>query len=266
MTTHVTSGNDAPVPAPVDGGPRGVLSKGTVVLGLIALAGAVALALLVLWGTPEDRVQGDMVRLIYVHPPAATTAYVGCFLTTIGSVAVLWKRSRWWDLVAGASAEIAAVFCGVTLLTGMLWGKPTWGVFWVWDARLTSTAMLMLLLVGYLALRRLPADPDVRSRRAAWLGLLLVPNVILVRQSVEWWRTLHQEPTLTLPGAKIEGLQLFTMSLGFLVMFLVFAWLLIVRFRVGWLEEQVEEQGLDAAIADRRAEAGPTGRTDGTER
>lgn len=263
MTTHVTSGTGAAGPAAIDDGPQGVLSTGTAVLGGLVVAGFVALALLGLWGTPADRVQGSMVRLIYVHPQAATTAYLGCFLATAGSVMVLWKRSRWWDLVAEAGAEIGAVFCGITLVTGMIWGRPTWGVFWVWDARLTSTAMLMLLLVGYLALRRLPADPDVRSRRSAWLGLLLVPNVILVRQSVEWWRTLHQEPTLSLPGAQIEGLQLFTMMLGFFVFFAAFAWLLIVRFRVGYLAEQVEARDLDAAIADRRAEAGPTGRAEG---
>ena len=114
---------------------------------------------------------------MYVHVPSATCAYVGCFLTTLGSIVYLWRKSRWWELVAYAAAEIAALFTAITLVTGMLWGRPTWGVYWVWDARLTSTAMLLLLLLGYLAVRRLPADYTVRAKRAAIVGLLLVPNV-----------------------------------------------------------------------------------------
>jgi heme exporter protein C len=139
----------------------------------------------------------------------------------------------------------------------MLWGRPTWGVFWVWDARLTSSAMLFLLLLGYLAVRRLPADYQVRAKRAAIVGLLLVPNVIIVRQSVSWWRTLHQEASLFAdgPGATIEGLMLFALFFGFVTFTLIFAWLLIHRFRLAWLEEQVAGQGLSAAIAERRSEA-----------
>lgn len=270
MTTHTHNERPADSSTGDDGSAAGTGtrtgSRTTQVLGTITLVAIALWLYLGLVGTPEDEVQGQAVRLLYVHVPIVSIAYLSCFLCSFASAVWLWKKTQWWDLVASAAGEIATVFIAGTLITGAIWGGAAWGTFWVWDARLTSTAMLMLLLVGYLALRRLPADPDVRSRRAAWLGLLLVPNVILVRQSVEWWRTLHQEPTLSLPGAKIEGLQLFTMSLGFLVMFLVFAWLLIVRFRVGWLEEQVEAQGLDAAIADRRAEAGPTGRRDGTER
>jgi heme exporter protein C len=184
-------------------------------------------------------------------------AYLACFITTVGSAVYLWKKSRWWDLVAYASAEIGAVFTGITLVTGMLWGRPTWGVYWVWDARLTSTAMLFLLLLGYLAVRRIPAAAPVRSKRSAIVGLLLVPNVIIVRQSVEWWRTLHQEATLFANGleSEIHGLMLFAWFVGVVVFGVIFAWLLIHRFRLAWLQEQIEEHGLERAIADRRAEA-----------
>jgi heme exporter protein C len=114
--------------------------------------------------------------------------------------------------------------------------------------------MLMLLLLGYLAVRRLAADYDVRAKRAAIVGLLLVPNVFIVRQSVQWWRTLHQTPTLSLSGAEIQGLMLFSLFIGFVAITLVFVWMVIHRFRVAWLEEQVDAEGLDVAIAERRAE------------
>ncbi len=133
---------------------------------------------------------GDSVRLMYVHVPSATYMYVGLLLhhVRLGAVAVeahpragtRWPRRR---------AEIGLVFTGLTLGTGSLWGRPTWGIYWTWDARLTTTAVLTALLLGYLALRRLDLDPDARSARAAVLGLFLVPNVIVVNRSVEWWRT-----------------------------------------------------------------------------
>ena len=237
-----------------DNGPTSTGSRATMILGIVTL---VALAMLVLFGlilSPADENQGDAVRIMYVHVPSATLSYVGCFLTTIGSAVYLWRKSQWWDLVAYAGAEVAALFTAFTLVTGMLWGRPTWGVYWVWDARLTSEAMLMLLLLGYLAVRRLAADYDVRAKRAAIVGLLLVPNVFIVRQSVQWWRTLHQTPTLSLSGAEIQGLMLFSLFIGFVAITLVFVWMVIHRFRVAWLEEQVDAEGLDVAIAERRAE------------
>jgi heme exporter protein C len=240
-----------------DDGPRSTGSRTTFVLGLLALVSIGVLALFGLVLSPADANQGDAVRIMYVHVPSATVAYIGCFLTTLGSAIYLWRKSQWWELVAYASAEVAALFTAITLVTGMLWGRPTWGVFWVWDARLTSTAMLLLLLLGYLAVRRLAADYDVRAKRAAIVGLLLVPNVIIVRQSVQWWRTLHQKPTLFSNGlgSKIGGLMLFSLFLGFISITLVFVWLLIHRFRLAWLEEQIDAEGLDTAIAERRAEA-----------
>lgn len=255
MTTEITSETHG---SPADAGdaPTSTGSRITLVLGILTLLGFGLLALFGLVLSPADANQGEAVRILYVHVPSATFAYMGCFLTTLGSAIYLWKKSQWWELVAYASAEIATLFTAVTLVTGMLWGRPTWGVFWIWDARLTSTAMLLLLLLGYLAVRRLPAEYSVRATRAAIIGLLLVPNVIIVRQSVQWWRTLHQKPTLFSNGlgSRIEGLMLFSLFIGFVVVGMLFVWLLIHRFRLAWLEEQVADQGLDVAIAERRAE------------
>lgn len=256
MTTEIANGNEVSAPGPGDPAPTSTGSRTTRILGIATLLGFGLLLLFGLVLSPADDNQGDAARIMYLHVPSATLAYTGCALTTLGSVIYLWKKSQWWELVAYASAEIAALFTAVTLLTGMIWGRPTWGVYWVWDARLTSTAMLELLLLGYLAVRRLPAEYSVRAKRASIIGLLLVPNVILVRQSVQWWRTLHQKPTLLANGldSNIEGLMLFSLFIGFVVVGMFFVWLLIHRFRLAWLEEQVADQGLDAAIAERRAE------------
>lgn len=236
-------------------GPAHTGSAATRVVGLLALGG---LALLVLYGlviSPADREMADSVRLMYVHVPSATYLYVGCFITTVASGLWLWKRTPGWDALAEAGAEVALVFSVVTLLTGSLWGRPTWGTFWTWDARLTSTAVLTTLLVGYLALRRLDVDPDARSTRAAVLGLLLVPNVVVVNRSVAWWRSLHQESTLIRLDPTIEGDMLVALMVGFLALGLVFTWLMIHRFRVAWLEQQADRVDLDAALVARRAEA-----------
>jgi len=237
----------------IDTGPDSTGSRTTRVLGALSLLGVAALILFGLVLSPADENQGDAVRIMYVHVPSATVAYIGCFLTTVGSIAFLWKRSRWWEVTAFAGAEVATLFTAITLVTGMLWGRPTWGVFWVWDARLTSTAMLLLLLLGYLAVRRLDADHDVRVKRASIVGLLLFPNVIIVRESVNWWRTLHQTATIGFE-THLEGLMLFSLFLGFVTLTLIFLWLMIHRFRLAWLEEEVEAAGLDVAISERRAE------------
>ena len=230
-------------------------SGGTRALGLLAL---VAVGLLVLYGlviSPADREMADSVRIMYVHVPAATLLYVGCVITTVASGLWLWKRTPGWDALAESGAEVGLVFSVVTLFSGSLWGRPTWGSYWEWDARLTSTAVLTALLIGYLAIRRLDLDPDARSSRAAVLGLLLVPNVIVVNRSVSWWRSIHQDSTLVKLDPTIEGDMLVALMVGFLAMALVFTWLMVHRFRVAWLEQQADRVDLDAALAARRAEA-----------
>ncbi|HEX9683158.1 MAG TPA: cytochrome c biogenesis protein CcsA [Acidimicrobiales bacterium] len=235
--------------------PAGTGSRATLVLGWLSLAGVAALAALGLWWSPADVVQGDSVRLMYVHVPSAILMYAGCSLCALGSLMWLRKRTDGWDTLAQASAELATLFAALTLVTGMLWGRPTWGAYWTWDARLTSTTLLFLLLVGYLALRSVPASADTRARRSAVLGLLLVPNAMIVHYSVDWWNTLHQDATVAKLDPTIDDLMLFTLFAGMVVGGVVFSWLLTHRFRVAWLQRQVDEVSLDRAIVERRAEA-----------
>ena len=237
------------------GSPAHTGSRGSRIVGLLAAGGAVALLVFALVLSPADRIQGEAVRLMYVHVPAAICMYLCVGLLGLGSALWLVKRTPGWDVLAAAAAEVGLVFTALTLLTGMLWGRPTWGVYWVWDARLTTTAMLVVLLAGYLALRRVPAAAESRSRRAAVAGLLVVIDLPLIHYSVTWWRTLHQGETIATTDVKIDGLMLFSLVLGMTVGLLVTVWLLIHRFRVAWLEEEVEQGGLDLALAERRAEA-----------
>jgi heme exporter protein C len=235
---------------------RNTSSRGTRVLGALSLVGVVFLGLLGLWWSPEDSDMGDLVRIMYVHVPSAWLAYTAFILTAIGSAMFLWKRSLWWDLVAGASAEIGVLFCGLALVTGSLWGRPTWGTYWRWgDARIVTTLVLFLMYVGYLALRRVDGDPTQRSKRAAVVGLIAAGNIPVVRFSVDWWsnRTLHQKDTIGL-DPKLDNLQLFTLMFGLVVFMFVFAWMLVHRFRIAWLENELEEGGLERALIERRAE------------
>lgn len=231
----------------------------------MALGGAafVALAFLSFMGlvvTPPDVVQDEYVRLIYIHPALATAMYVAFGITATASVLYLYPRtrSRFWDLLGGAAAEVGVIFTALVLITGSIWGRPTWGVWWTWDARLTSTALLFVLFLGYLALRRVPADPATAARRSAIAALVAVVDVPIVHFSVEWWRTLHQQATLAPGAAAIHGSQLFTMLFSFIAISLVMAWLLIHRFRMERALDAYESVALDLALEERRAEGRAT--------
>jgi heme exporter protein C len=224
-------------------------------LGWLSLASMIVLALFGLWGAPPDAVQGDAQRLMYLHVPAAWIAYLAFGVTALGSALWLWPRTRAtvWDRVAGASAEIGVIFTALTLVLGSLWGKPVWGVWWAWDARLVTTAVLFFLYLGYLALRRVPAAADVRAKRCAIAALVAFVDVPIVHFSVTWWRTLHQKATVFNPelDAKIHGTMALALWVGVLAFTLLYVYLLDLRYRLETLEEDLEERELEAAIADR---------------
>ncbi|HRW37323.1 MAG TPA: cytochrome c biogenesis protein CcsA [Aquihabitans sp.] len=239
--------------------PDGTASHGSRVLGSVVLASTALFLVLALVSSPPDTggadAMGELVRIMYVHVPVANACYLAFFVTAFASGMYLWKRTEGWDCLAAASAEVGVVFTALTLATGSIWGHTTWGTWWEWDPRLTSTALMFVMYLGYLALRRAIIDPVSRAKQAAILGLISFVNVPIVHYSVEWWRSLHQQPTLTRADPTIDGLKLFTLLFGIVLGVLVYAWLMLHRFRMQWAEAQVEAKGLDVALAERRAEA-----------
>ncbi len=231
----------------------------TRVIGGAALVATALTVWLGLWITPPAKVMGTLARLLYLHPPIAWVALYCAFgLAALSSVFYLWRRTRslLWDRIGASAVEVGVVFTALTLVTGSLWGRPTWGVWWTWTARLTSTALLLVLFLGYLALRRVPADPDVRARRCAVAALVAFVDVPIVAFSVDWWQTLHQRGTVLNPGLtlKVHGSMAWTMGLGFLAMTLVFVWMVLVRYRVEVLSDRIGEEELEVSLSERWAE------------
>lgn len=228
-------------------------------LGVAALVSLGVLAVLGLDAAPPDAVQGDAQRLMYLHVPTAWLAYLAFGVTALASALYLWPRTRSsvWDRLAGASAELGVLFTGLTLVLGSLWGRPVWGIWWAWDARLVSTAVLFFLYVGYLALRRIPGVG--REKRCAIAALIAVVDVPIVHFSVEWWRTLHQEGTVFNEelSAEIHGTMAVTLWWSVLAFTLLYVYLLDRRYRLAALEAGREERELAQAIAERVAEADP---------
>ena len=245
--------------APVARRPRWLDPVG--VLGVIGLGFTVWLGL---WITPPDRTQGDLARLLYIHPPIATVAlyWVGA-VAAGGSLLYLGPRTRSFfrDRLAASAVEVGAVFSALTLVTGSLWGRPAWGTWWTWDARLTSTALLLILEIGYLALRRVPADQAARAKRCAVAALLIAVDIPLVHFSVDWWNTLHQGGTFIDPGFQIHASasMSWTFLLAFIAFSLIFVWLLGERYRIELLQDAVGGQLLEVSLAERWSEDADTG-------
>jgi heme exporter protein C len=189
-------------------------------------------------------------------------AWVALYLSfgtaTIASALYLWPRTRdaVMDRVAHCAMEVSVVFIALTLITGSIWGRPTWGVWWVWDARLTSTAVLGVLALGYLALRRATDDSGLRARRGAVYVLLAAINVPIVHFSVLWWKTLHQNATVFTSNRTllIHGLMAWTLLLSFVAFSLAFAWLLRARYRLEVARERSADQVVERALDERRRE------------
>ncbi|HJM20708.1 MAG TPA: cytochrome c biogenesis protein CcsA [Acidimicrobiales bacterium] len=234
---------------------------GTRVLGAVAVAAVLLMTLLGLVVSPEDRVQGQAVRMLYLHVPSIWIAYAAFVLTAASSVLFLIRSrsrtdgGRHHDRLAGSAAEVGVLFAGITLVTGMLWGRVTWGTYWQWDARLTTTVLLFVTYLGYLALRRLPSDPIVRGRRSAVMALISFVNVPIVHFSVDWWRTLHQKASLSVGRRpEITGEMYWTLLYSTLTVTVVASWLIVHRYRVIRLEELRDEEALNALIASRLRE------------
>jgi heme exporter protein C len=199
---------------------------------------------------PPDYQQGDSYRIIFIHVPAAwMSMLVYMVMATSGAIGLIW-RIKLSDIMASACAPIGAAFTLITLLTGSLWGKPMWGTWWVWDARLTSELILLFLYLGFIALQASIEDPRNAARAGAVLALVGVVNIPIIHYSVEWWSTLHQGATIAkfdTPSIHIDMLiPLLIMAVAFKLYFVA---AVLMRARVGillreqnsrWVKEVVE--------------------------
>ncbi|HKK08905.1 MAG TPA: cytochrome c biogenesis protein CcsA, partial [Gemmatimonadota bacterium] len=161
-------------------------------------------------------------------------AFLAFFVVFVMSVLYLIQRDARWDLIAASSAEIGVLFTALTLVLGSLWGKPIWGVWWTWDPRLTTTAILLVIYVGYLAVRSFAGDPERAARWSAVVGIVGFADVPIVYLSVTWWRSLHQPPSS--PQSMAPSM-LWTLMLNLAAFTLVYAYLLVRRYQVAVAEE-----------------------------
>jgi heme exporter protein C len=205
--------------------------------------GGLLTAVGLIWGlfyAPDDWQQGDTVRIMYVHVPFAWLASAGYFSLAVCSFISLVWRHPLADLAAAEIGPVGAGFTAVCLATGSLWGKPTWGTWWVWDARLTSVFILFLLYLGHIALVRAFDDPARGNRAGAILALVGVMNLPIIKFSVNWWNTLHQPASISLMGAPtIAASMLWPLLFSAIGFTLVFAGITVVRTRAAVMERRI---------------------------
>jgi heme exporter protein C len=202
-------------------------------LSVAAAIGLVVTYVRAIFFTPAEAIQGPAQKIFYVHAPSAWVAFLAFGLVGLTSVLYLWLREARLDRVAEASAEVGVVFTTVVLITGPLWGKPVWGTYWTWDARLTLTLFLWFIYVAYLVLRGAVDDPDMRARYSAVLGILGALLVPFIHLSVYLFRTLHPRPIVMKPSApSLPGEMLTTLLIAFAAFTLLYVALLRARYRL----------------------------------
>ena len=200
--------------------------------------------------SPPDRGMGHLQKIMYVHVPAACAAFVAFVVVFIGSTLYLWRRQLKWDLLAASAAEVGTFMTALTLVLGSIWARPTWGVWWTWDPRLTTTAILLMIFAGYIALRSFTDDADRRATWSAAIGILGFVNVPIVYMSVRWWRTIHQVQSDT---TSMDPLYVKFLLINLAVFTLVTAWMIGRRYYAATLERAHEAKLEERAFTRRSA-------------
>lgn len=215
------------------------------IFGWLAFAFLVASQATAIAISPPDRDMGDLQKIMYVHVPSAWMTMLAPLTVLVFALKYLFTKREEDDLLAASSAEVAATFSGLTLMLGMIWARPTWGVWWTWDARLTSTLVLFLILAGYLAVRAVVDDREQRATWSAAVGILGAINVPIVYMSVRWWRTIHQiqSSPATVDPAYVLGLRLNAFAFLFVMIYFIRK-----RYEAAVLERAAEHAAEQAAL------------------
>jgi heme exporter protein C len=209
----------------------------------LAIAAVAATIPLIFLYAPTELNQGEIQRIFYVHVPTAWVMFLAFIVVAGASVMVLAQRTAWerWDRIAVSAAEVGVVFAVIMLTTGPIWASRAWGVWWVWDARLTSSLVLFLIYAAYLLFRNLSAPGERRARLAAVIGIIGAIDIPVVHFAVVWWRTQHPQPTvLSQEGPQLPGEMLLTLLVSFIAFNVLFVALLVLRMRLEAARNQVE--------------------------
>ncbi len=229
--------------------PRAAMMDGWIAAAALAVA---AVYIRVIWFTPAEATQGLAQKIYYLHLPAALNAYIAFAVVAVTSVVYLWLRDPRADRVAESSAEVGLLFTTVVLVTGPIWGKPIWGTWWTWDARLTLTLFLWFIYAGYLVLRGAVVEPAMRARYSAVLGILGALLIPFIHMSVYLFRTLHPMPIVLKPDRpSLPPAMLHTLLFSFAAFFLVYVALLRARYRLAAERDLLAERDGQASDGER---------------
>ena len=217
------------------------LDRGLPALALLLLAAGGYYGLVI---APPDRMMGDVYRIMYVHVPSAWMSLIAFTVTFAASLVYLLKNIRQADAVAEASAEVGVVFNTLLLITGAIWGRPTWGVWWTWDPRLTTAAIMLFAFSGYLALRRFVDDTEQRATWAAVVAVIIFADIPIVWFSVKWWNSLHQ---LQSSPSTVAAPMVLALRLNAFAFLFIYMWFVRLRYGLARLRQQAEEQAPTAS-------------------
>lgn len=217
----------------------------TVITGVLATATLLVAVYMAFIYAPTDAAQGNAQRIFYVHVPMAWLAYLAYGLLFIGSAGYLWKRKESFDRLARSSAEIGFLFTTLVLITGSLWGRPIWGTWWQWEARLTTTLVLWFIYLGYFMVRSFAGDQERGARFAAVLGLVGAIDIPIIHMSVRWWRTLHPEPIVVNTSPNLPDSMLVTLLVSFVGFTILFAHLMIQKMKIEAARDALAEREAD---------------------
>jgi heme exporter protein C len=203
----------------------------SLVLGGLSLIGMMVSIWMIFLYAPTDAIEGQPQRIFYFHVPVAWIGMLAFGVVAFAGIGYLWKKDERWDWAARASAELGAVFISLALITGSIWGKTTWGTWWTWDARLTTTLILWFIYIGYLMLRSYMGRTHESARSAAVLAIIGIIDVPIIYESVNWWRTLHPQPEIGTPGALPPQVVL-TLMISLVTFTLFYSFLMIQLYQL----------------------------------
>lgn len=209
-----------------------ILGYGVILLMVLSLYGVFRIA-------PTERIMGDVQRIFYFHVSIALQAFLAFSIVFIASIIYLLKRDLLWDRLAACAAEVGVLFTSLVLITGMLWARPVWNVWWTWDPRLVTTLILWFIYVAYFMVRSAVTDPGKRARFSAVIGIVGFVDVPIVRLSTRWWRSIH--PLLSQEGGGLDPTMTKVMLLVMLTFTLLTIWLLWYRFNLAQMDREVED-------------------------